>query len=84
MKVNELKKRLDEIGVSEDVYSIMFGGLPNERLCIVKEEMWKVYYSERGRRSGEKFFETEEEACEYFFELLKRCDSNSAKFYQKR
>ena len=61
MKVNELKKRLDEIGVSEDVYSIMFGGLPNERLCIVKEEI-----------------------CEYFFELLKRCDSNSAKFYQKR
>ena len=70
MKVNELKKRLDEIGVSEDIYSIMFGGLPNERLCIVKEEMWKVYYSERGRRTGEKFFVTEEEACEYFLELL--------------
>lgn len=40
MTVNELKNKLDEIGVSQDFYSIMIGGLPNERLCIVKEEMW--------------------------------------------
>lgn len=50
MTVNELKNKLDEIGVSQDLYSIMIGGLPNERLCIVKEEMWQVYYSERGKK----------------------------------
>lgn len=40
MLVNELKDKLDEIGVPQGLYSIMIGGLPNERLCIVKEEMW--------------------------------------------
>ena len=72
MTVNELKDKLDEIGVPPDLYSIMIGGLPNERLCIVKEEMWQVYYSERGRKVGQKVFETEEEACEYFYEKMKR------------
>ena len=72
MLVNELKNKLDEIGVSQDLYSIMTGGLPNERLCIVQGEMWQVYYSERGKKVGQKFFKTEEEACEYFYEKLKR------------
>lgn len=72
MTISELKNRLDEMGVSQDLYSIMVGGLPNERLCIVKEEMWQIYYSERGRRVGEKSFETEEEACEYFLRKMKR------------
>ena len=72
MTINELKNKLDEIGVSQDLYSIMIGGLPNERLCIVKEEMWQVYYSERGRKVGQKVFETEEEACAYFYGKMKR------------
>lgn len=75
MKVNELKSKLDEIGVSQDLYSIMVGGLPNERLCIVKDEMWQVYYSERGNKVGQKVFETEEEACEYFYRKMKRYSS---------
>lgn len=72
MTVNELKNKLNEIGVSQDSYSIMIGGLPDERLCIVKEDMWKVYYSERGHRVGQKVFETEEEACEDFYEKMRR------------
>lgn len=72
MLVKELKNKLNEIGVPQDLYSIMTGGLPNERLCIVQAEMWQVYYSERGKKAGLKFFETEEEACEYFYETMKR------------
>ena len=72
MTVNELKNKLDEIGVSQDLYSIMIGGLPNERLCLVEDEMWQVYYSERGKKVGQKFFENEEEACEYFYGKMKR------------
>lgn len=72
MTVDELKSKLDEMGVSQDLYSIMIGGLPNERLCIVKDEKWQVYYSERGKKVGQKFFETEEEACDYFLEKMKR------------
>ena len=72
MTADELKSKLDEMGVSQDLYSIMIGGLPNERLCIVKDEKWQVYYSERGKKVGQKFFETEEEACDYFLEKMKR------------
>lgn len=35
MNVSELKMKLNERGVSDDLYSIMTGGLPNEKLCII-------------------------------------------------
>ncbi len=66
MKVFELEEKLNKLGIPKDTYSILKGGLPNERLCIVKEEKWCVYYSEKGRKSGLKKFQTETEACEYF------------------
>lgn len=73
MNVHELQRRLDEIGVPKNAYSILLGGLPNEMLCIVKDgSLWEVYYSERGRRSGLKTFEDEDSACGYFFDKLKK------------
>ena len=72
MFVYNLKNKLDEIGVPPDLYSILTGGLLNERLCIVRKGLWQVYYSEHGKKAGQKFFETEEEACEYFYRKLKR------------
>lgn len=72
MTIIELKKMLNELRVPEDLYSIMVGGLPNEKLCIVKENTWQIYYSERGRKSGLKEFKTESQACEYFLEKMKR------------
>lgn len=72
MTILELEENLETLGVPKDLYSIMKGGLPNEQLCIVKEDLWQVYYSERGHRSGLKEFETEFEACEYFFRKIKR------------
>ena len=50
----------------------MVGGLPNEKLCIAKEDKWQVYYSEHGSKSGLKLFETESEACEFFLRKMKR------------
>ena len=70
MTIIELERELLQLGISDDLYSIMTGGLPNEKLCIVKEDKWQVYYSERGNKSGLKIFETE--ACEYFLRKLKR------------
>lgn len=72
MNVIELEKELNQMEVSDNLYSIMIGGLPNEKLCIVKEDKWQVYYSERGRKSGLKIFETESEACEFFLRKMKR------------
>lgn len=70
MTIEQLKNKLEEAGIPEDCYSIMTGGLPNEKFCIEKDEMWQVYYSERGKRTGLRAFKTEEEACEYFYKKL--------------
>ena len=72
MYVSELKMKLNERGVSDDLYSIMTGGLPNEKLCIIKDNNWQVYYSERGNKIVLKEFESEHEACEYFYKKMKR------------
>ena len=60
MTIKELEQELEQIGV------------PNEKLCIVREGKWQVYYSERGNKSGLKVFETETEACEFFLRKMKR------------
>ena len=72
MTVTELKNEILSLGISEEYYSILLGGLPNEKLCIVKENMWEVYYSERGQKTGLRTFSTEEEACDYFLRKIKR------------
>ena len=72
MTIIELEHELVQLGIASDLYSIMTGGLPNEKLCIVKDDKWQVYYSERGEKSGLKIFETETEACEYFLCKVKR------------
>ncbi len=73
MTIHELVKELEALRVPEDTYSILAGGYPNERLCITNEQAeWQVYYSERGRKSGLKTFSDEEEACEYFYNKLKK------------
>lgn len=71
MNIRELEEKLDALAIPKDMYSIMEGGLPNEKFCIVQEENWQVYYSERGCKTGLQEFESEESACEYFFEELK-------------
>lgn len=73
MKIIDLEKELRELNISQEIYSILKGGLPNEQLCLVKcENNWEVYYSERGRKSGLKIFTDEESACNYFFEKVKQ------------
>ncbi len=70
MKKNELKQRLVNENVRSDVYSLE-GGLPNEAYCLNNNgNVWEVYYSERGAKSGLKSFKTEEEACDYFYNSL--------------
>ncbi|MGN0693424.1 MAG: hypothetical protein ACI4LK_00730 [Lentihominibacter sp.] len=73
MTLEELKIKLQAFNVPTNLYSITTGGLPNERLCIINEGgMWQVYYGERGIKSGLKSFETENEACDYFWRKVSR------------
>lgn len=67
MKINELKEKLLEKKVPLGMYSLLKSGTPNEQYCIIQSsDNWEIYYSEHGRKT----FETEEEACMYFYEKL--------------
>lgn len=67
MSVEELRKWLKSSGIPKHWYCLE-GGLPNEAMCIDREDdgRWSVYYSERGRRSSLRLFDTEYDACEHF------------------
>lgn len=72
MNSRELEITLQKIGVPHEYYSILQGGLPNEKLCLINSEgTWEVFYSERGIKSGTRIFTDEESACAYFFEKIK-------------
>ncbi len=71
MKKYDLKKILEEEGVSKSLYCLD-GGLPNEKLCLDYEgNKWVVYYSERGGRTGLECFINEDDACCYIYKLIK-------------
>ncbi len=71
MKKQELINKLKEAEIPEDSYSLV-GGIYNDRYYI--EEVygtWELYYCERGKRYNEKHFSLEEDACEYFYNIIK-------------
>ena len=70
MNKEELRKKLDLEGIRPDVYWLE-GGLPSETFCLCEiEGKWQVYYSERGKKTGLREFETEGDACQYFYEEI--------------
>ena len=70
MDLTALNNKLLEARIKQEYYSLN-GGFPNEACAINQtKDGWEVYYSERGRKSGLKFFAEESDACEYFFRLI--------------
>jgi len=62
--------------VRADAYSID-GSVKDEALCLVAGAGgWFVFYSERGLRSGERKFETEDDACDFLARRLLADPSN--------
>ena len=73
MKINELELILKTKNIPCDMYSILKGGFPRESYCLVQNvNNWEVYYSERGTKRGVKYFNTEDEACDYLLKKLER------------
>ena len=71
MNKNELKQILQLEGFDPRVYSLE-GGLANDRLCLVHEGgRWCVYYTERGVRFDEQWFDSEDEACKRMLAALR-------------
>jgi hypothetical protein len=70
VNIEELQRTLDQEGIDPEAYDL-HGGVPNEKYTIENGVGgWFVYYSERGKRSGEAFFGTEDAACRYLLGWL--------------
>lgn len=70
MNRDRLRALLDSEHVRRDAYALD-GGLPDEAMCLLPAVGgWAVFYSERGSRTGERWFETEGEACAFLAERL--------------
>jgi hypothetical protein len=72
----ELKETLDREGVSPAAYCFDCG-LPNDVFVLSQEPLgrWSVYYSERGSKFSEKFFDSEDAACRHLLQTLLRFPS---------
>jgi hypothetical protein len=72
MTAIDLEAKLRQHNIPSSSYSLK-GGLPNEAYCLERlTDKWAVYYSERGSKTSLKEFTTENEACEYFIQLMSK------------
>ena len=72
MNTKELEKALKKAKIPAESCNLDGTGRDDERLCLVKEDSkWVVYYLERGVRTTELFFDSEEEACDYILKSLR-------------
>jgi hypothetical protein len=73
MNAVELEERLWAARVRTDSYAL--DGEPKNEALILEPSLgngWRIYYCERGVRTGEKAFAIEAEACDYFLERMLR------------
>ena len=72
----EMQALLDAERVRRDSYSYD-GSVPDECLCLLPVAGgWTVFNSERGGRTGERVFETEDEACTFMVNRLIAASGN--------
>ncbi|QGY33312.1 hypothetical protein CUN67_29550 (plasmid) [Pantoea cypripedii] len=57
------------MNIPKDSYTI--DEISNESLCFIYENMmWKIFYSERGQRTEERYYSNEDDACQAFLQRL--------------
>lgn len=71
MNARELESVLRDNNVSPEAYCLT-GGHPEDRYVLSPEPSgkWAVYYSERGERNQERFFDSEDSACRYLLRII--------------
>ena len=71
MNRDQLRVALEQAGVPPRWYTI--GGDRNESTCLVGDgAVWTVFYSEKGQRSDERSFPSEDLACRYVYAQMIR------------
>ena len=70
----QLERKLQDNFVPNYLYNLYGTGRTDERLCLEKisDDKWQVYYEERGQKTSVWEFESEDEACRYIWEELKK------------
>lgn len=61
----ELQNELYKLNIPRDSYSI--DDIEDEALCLILDGgLWRVFYSEHGKRTEVEYFATESDACQSF------------------
>ena len=69
MKKSDLKKILIRMEIPPSLYILDGDGRTDERFCLeFLNGEWIVYFSERGVRTTNEKFLSEEEACQFIYE----------------
>lgn len=72
MNKSELEKKLVNGNFDSDGYCL-YGSNIYEGYCLdIRDARWCVFYIERGEESVYQSFPSEDEACEYFFNLISK------------
>ena len=71
MDKKEFVKMAKKRGIPNFLYNLDGKGRDDERFNIVPVDgKWNVYYSERGNKTTNKFFDTEDEALRFMLDTL--------------
>lgn len=74
MKIRDLKKVVSKMNIPRGAISFQ-GGFPPDAHCIARVgRKWEVYYSEKGQKTDQVFFDSEHDACEYLFAIAKKIE----------
>jgi len=72
MNQTDLVAALDYLDVDPRAYSLGEGARIEQYCLEDQRSRWCVFYSERGLRTDEHFFPSEEEACAWLFQIIER------------
>lgn len=71
MDIQELKRKLNDLSIPKDWYSINDGLKPDAYILENVYGKWIFYYfDEKGNRQNEREFDSEESACSYLLDKL--------------
>jgi hypothetical protein len=72
----QLKKELDKLQIPQYAYSL-YGGIEINKIILEKGGKWRIYtIDERGNDDEIGLFNTEEEACDFFYNEMVKWKKN--------
>lgn len=73
MNKQKLIIKLKRARIPDYLYNLDEVGRDDERLCLKKiNDKWNVYYCERGVMTTNILFDSEDEACEFIYNRLRK------------